>query len=272
MSPRVYVANFAELPYNNLRTTTKFAALKSAPVGLKKPSSLVGTIMKMLLLKILSLAMVSNLALAADENVIEKQLQEIGAIPNEEVVVVQRKFTRKQWRHEFSPLGFGGVPFGTYRRTLLGSASYTLHANDWLGLELFNFSYNKNFFSSFLDDINDNSSGPNIYLDYQKLLYFITAGVQLTPFYGKVSTFSRWLAYLEPYFSAGFGIAKTETNSYLAAYPGVGFRLFFTEWFSMRMEFRDYIYSEKKRDGSTDLRNNYAVSVALSFWLPKMPR
>ena len=69
--------------------------------------------------------------------------------------------------------------------------------------------------------------------------------------YGKVSTFSRWLAYVEPYFSAGFGLAKTETNSYLAAYPGIGLRTFFTEWFSMRLEFRDYIYNEKKRDGTT---------------------
>ena len=228
--------------------------------------------MKMLLLKILSLAMVSNLLWAADENVIEKQLQEIGAIPNEEVVVVQRKFTRKNWRHEFSPVGFGGVPFGTYRRTLLGSASYTLHANDWLGLELFDFSYNKNFFSSFLSDINENSSGTKIFLDYQKLIYFMTAGVQLTPFYGKVSTFSRWLAYVEPYFSLGLGVAKTETNSYLSGYPGLGLRVFFTEWFSMRLEFRDYIYNEKKRDGNNELRNNYAVTLALSFWLPKMPR
>ena len=229
--------------------------------------------MKMLLLKILSLVLVSHSLWAADENVIEKQLKEIGAIPNEEVVVVQRKFTRKEWRHEFSPVGFGGVPFGTYRRTLLGSASYTLHANDWLGLELLNFSYNKNFFSSFIDDINGNKTGGNdIYLDYQKLLYFVTTGVQLTPFYGKVSTFSRWLAYVEPYFSAGFGLARTETNSYLAAYPGIGLRAFFTEWFSMRVEFRDYIYNEKKRDGSSALRNNYAVTASLSFWLPKMPR
>ena len=229
--------------------------------------------MKMFLLKILSLVLVSHSLWAADENVIEKQLQEIGTIPNEEVVVVQRKFTRKEWRHELSPVGFGGVPFGTYRRTLLGSASYTLHANDWLGLELLNFSYNKNFFSSFIDDINANKIGGNdIYLDYQKLLYFITTGVQITPFYGKVSTFSKWLAYVEPYFSAGVGLAKTETNSYLAAYPGIGIRTFFTEWFSMRLEFRDYIYNETKRDGSSAMRNNYAVTASLSFWIPKMPR
>lgn len=229
--------------------------------------------MKMFHLKILTLVMVSCPLWAADDNVIEKQLQEIGTIPNEEVVIVQRKFTRKDWRHEISPVGFGGVPFGTYRRTLLGSASYTLHANDWLGLELFNFSYNKNFFSSFIDDINANKTGgSSIYLDYQKLLYFVTAGVQLTPFYGKVSTFSRWLAYMEPYFSLGAGLAKTETNAYPVGYPGVGLRFFFTEWFSMRLEFRDYIYSEKKRDGNSELRSNYSVAFALSFWLPKMPR
>jgi outer membrane beta-barrel protein len=77
---------------------------------------------------------------------------------------------------------------------------------------------------------------------------------------------------MEPYFTAGLGIAKTETNTYLAVYPGIGMRTFFTEWFSMRLEFKDYMYNEKQVDGSSQMRNNYAVTLALSFWLPKMPR
>jgi hypothetical protein len=72
---------------------------------------------------------------ADSDNVIEKQLADIGGIPNEEVVVVQRKYTRKQWRHEFTPVALGGLPFGTVRRSLMGGASYTLHMNDWLGFE-----------------------------------------------------------------------------------------------------------------------------------------
>lgn len=220
----------------------------------------------------------------AAENVIEKQLEEIGSIPYEEVVVVQRKYTRKQWRHEFTPITFGGIPFGTVRRTLFAGASYTLHANDWLGIELFNFAYSKNFFSSFSSDINANkdparaNSQPNIKPDFQKLLYFMTSGVQITPFYGKVSTFSRYIAYVEPFFSLGVGLAKTETDSYLAYFPGIGVRAFFKEWFSMKLEFRDYLYTEsfssRSSTGGTSsaLRNNYAVMVAFSFWLPKMPR
>ena len=165
----------------------------------------------------------------------------------------------------------------------MGGASYTLHANDWLGFELFNFVYTKTFFSSFTDDINANkASGANpnqadIKPDFQKLLYFLTTGVQITPSYGKVSTFSRWIAYIEPYISLGVGIAKTEVDSYLAFYPGIGMRVFFKEWFSMRLDFRDYIYTESflSRDAvpvaTTALRNNYAVTVSLSFWLPKMP-
>jgi outer membrane beta-barrel protein len=93
--------------------------------------------------------------------------------------------------------------------------------------------------------------------------------VQLTPFYGKLSTFSEYIAYIEPFFSLGGGLAKTETSNYLLVYPGVGFRLFFKEWFSMRFDFRDYIYVEH---ATTDrLRNNYAFTISLSFWLPKMP-
>ena len=216
---------------------------------------------------------------AAEGNVIEKQLQEIGTIPNEEVVVVQRQYTKKDWRHELNPVSFGGVPFGTIRRSLMGGASYTLHMNDWFAWEGLSFMYTKSFFSSFTDDINENNPAPDIKPDYQKLLYFLTTGVQLTPFYGKVSTLSRWIAYIEPYFGLGLGIAKTETNSYFTFYPAVGVRAFFREWFSMRLELRDYLYTEKYIDrnqaGSVPtsaLRNNYAVMVSFSFWLPKMPR
>lgn len=208
----------------------------------------------------------------AVSSVIEEQLSDIGSIPNEEVVVVQRKYTRKLWRSEVSPVSIGGIPFGTVRRTLFGGASYTLHVNDWFGWEVGNFVYSKTFFSSFTDDINqgqDQNGKPRLDVDTKKLLYLFTSGIQITPFYGKLSTFSRWIAYMEPYFSAGAGMAKTEGGSYFTFYPGVGIRVFFREWFSMRLEFRDYMYTETTT--SSKLRQNYAFTMALSFWFPKMP-
>jgi outer membrane beta-barrel protein len=213
------------------------------------------------------------------ENEIEKQLEEIGRIQNEEVIVVQRKYTRKTWRHEFTPVMFGGMPFGTVRRTLFGGAGYTIHANDWLGIEALNFVYTKTFFSSFADDIN-NASGPSgnkIAPDIQQIKFIATTGVQFTPFYGKMSSLSRWIAYVEPYFSIGFGIAKTDVGSYFALAPGLGLRVFFREWLSMRLDFKDYLYNEttiNRQSGavSSRLTNNYTVMVSLSFWLPKMPR
>ncbi|MBI1861116.1 MAG: outer membrane beta-barrel domain-containing protein [Deltaproteobacteria bacterium] len=215
--------------------------------------------------------------LMAAESVIEEQLKKIGSVPNDEVVVVQKQFTTKHWRHELNPISFGGIPFGTVRRTLFGGASYTLHFNDWLAWEAFSFLYSRTFFSSFVDDINANQlAGSKLAVDYQKLIYFLTTGVQLTPTYGKMSTFSRWIAYLEPYLVLGAGYARTETSSYPVFCPGIGARFFFREWFSMRVELRDYIYTEtffNHSSGQNDqaLRNNYSVMVALSFWLPKMP-
>lgn len=217
---------------------------------------------------------------AAKSNVIEKQLEDIGRISDEDVMVVQRKYTRKGGRHEFTPFSLGGIPFGTVRRTLTGGANYTLHLSDWLGIEAFNFLYSKTFFSSFTDDINGNkerTTQADIKPDYQKLLYFLTGGFQLTPFYGKISTLSRWILYIEPFVSVGGGLAKTETDSYLAYYAGVGIRGFFREWFSTRLEFRDYMYSEKfvsrtaAAGDETARRDNFAVNLSLSFWLPKMP-
>ena len=60
-------------------------------------------------------------------------------------------------------------------------------------------------------------------------------------------------------------------------YPSIGIRAFFKEWFSMKFEFRDYLYTENFQTRTTPptassaLRNNYAVTLSLSFWLPKMP-
>jgi outer membrane beta-barrel protein len=234
---------------------------------------------------LVAFVVISTRGLAAT-GVIEKQLADIGSISDDEIIVVQRQFTNKRWRHELTPISIGGIPFGTVRRTLVGGASYTLHTNDWLGFEVLNFAFTKTFFSSFSDDINANknastgglnSAQADIRPDYQKLLYFLTSGIQITPFYGKVSTFSRWIAYVEPYIGFGAGLAKTESNSYLAFYPAVGLRVFFKEWLSMRVEFRDYIYSEKfvtrtvPETTDSALRNNYAMTVSFSFWLPKMP-
>lgn len=224
----------------------------------------------------LFLGLLSQAVFAAD-GVIEQQLKSIGEIPNEEVVVVQKAFTSKNWRHEFNPLAIGGIPFGTVRRTLFGGASYTLHLNDWLGWEAFNFLYSKTIFSSFAEDINAYQAASNkIAPDFQKLIYFVTTGFEITPTYGKVSTFSRWIAYLEPYLTLGVGMAKTEVRSYLAFAPGIGARFFFKEWVSMKVELRDYLFTERYTDRATNqeasaLRNNYSVMLALSFWLPKMP-
>jgi len=216
---------------------------------------------------------------ARGANMIEEQLAEIGAVPDEEIVVVQRKYTRKNFRFELTPVAFGGVPFGTVRRTLFGGANATFHLNDWLGIEAPNFVYTKTFFSNFTSDINagqDSVSRPRINVSEQRLSFFLTGGLQITPFYGKLANLSRFIAYIEPFFSLGAGIAKTETASYLTLYPGVGFRLFFKEWFSLRFDFRDYIYTERSTDPSSGtvtstLRNNYAFTISLSFWLPKMP-
>lgn len=226
---------------------------------------------------LIALCLATGPARADDDNVIEQQLTEIGSIPNEEIMSVQRKFTRKEWRHELTPVSLGGVPFGTVRRTLTGGAGYSLHFNDWFAGE-FNFTYTKNFFSRFTSDINENNPTPDIRPDVQKLLLIASLGVQVTPFYGKMSTFSRWIAYIEPFFSVGAGLAKTETSQYLTFYPGLGIRVFFREWVSMKLEFRDYMYFEKyiqrttPPSEATALRHNFSVSASLSFWLPKMPR
>lgn len=208
-------------------------------------------------------------AVRADENLIEKQLEEIGTIPNREIIAVQKKYTRKEWRHELTPVSLGGIPFGTVRRTLTSGMGYTLHWSDAFATEA-NFIYTKNFLSSFTDDINNNNPSPVIRPQVQNLVLIGSAGIQLTPWYGKMATFSRWIVYVEPFLALGVGLAKTDTNDYFAFYPGIGIRAFFREWVSLRIDFRNYMYNETSADG-TSLRSNFTISASLSFWLPKMP-
>lgn len=226
---------------------------------------------------LLALPLLSVPTAHADENIIEEQLQEIGQIPNEEVMVVQRKYTRKKFRHELTPALLGGLPFNSVRRTLYGGASYTLHVNDWLGFEAM-FNYSQSFIGGFVNDVNSNSTRPNqnpINPDYQKLLYAVYVGAQISPFYGKMATLSSSIAFLEPFFYLGAGIANTEKYLYPTVVPGIGVRVFFKEWFSLRLEIRDLIYNERAISRVTGLeesgiRNNYMFLASLSFWLPKM--
>lgn len=226
---------------------------------------------------ILLLTSVTKLALA-DSNVIEKQLIDIGSIPNNEVMVVQKKYTKKSMRHELTPIRFGGLPFGDIRRTFFAGASYTLHLNDAIALELLDFTYTKDFFTSFAKDISEGQTAASLHEikpDVNRLLYMITPGIQFSPTYGKASTMSHWIAYLEPYLSINAGIARTESGTYFTFAPGAGMRVFFKEWFSMKLEFRDYIYTEKvidRANGGTKnkTQNNYSIAASLSFWIPKM--
>lgn len=225
---------------------------------------------------ILLITSLTRLAVA-DSNVIEKQLIDIGSIPNSEVVVVQKKYTKKTFRHEITPIRFGGLPFGDIRNTFFGGASYTLHLGDAIGLELIDFTYTKDFFTSFSADISAGQTAankPTIKPDVQRLLFMFTPGIQFSPTHGKASTLSHWIAYLEPYFSLNAGLARTEANTYFTIAPGLGMRIFFKEWFSMKVEFRDYIYTETGQDSTgapkNRTRNNYSVAASLSFWIPKM--
>lgn len=232
-----------------------------------------------LLLCALSIFLVGATAVG-QRGVIEEKLAEIGSVPNEEIIVVQRKYTRKNWRHELTPFSIGGIPFGSIRRTIMGGARYTLHFNDKLAWEAFNFIYTKNFFSNFTDDINANPrpGQPPIRPDVQQLLLIATTGLQWTPFYGKIATLSEHIAYIEPFFSGGFGWSKTDLNNYLTFFFGAGMRVFFREWVSLNFELRDLMYSEDSVTRTvpavetSNFRHNFAISLALSFWLPKMPR
>ena len=82
------------------------------------------------------------------------------------------------------------------------------------------------------------------------------------------------------------GLSFFELGLYYSSYlsfrsvllnPDERFReVYFREWFSMKVELRDYMYTEQtitpgSQTRTPTFRNNYAIGLAFSFWLPKMP-
>ena len=119
----------------------------------------------------------------------------------------------------------------------------------------------------------NNNPGKYFELDTDRIVFLATGALILSPFYGKLATFSRHIGYFEPYAILGGGVARTEASVYPVVMPGIGLRFFFREWIALRAELRDYLFQAPVpyTTLATQLTSHYGVLFSLSFFLPKMP-
>jgi outer membrane beta-barrel protein len=133
-------------------------------------------------------------------------------------------------------------------------------------------------YTSAFDEISDASLRPES-ADLAMIGNCVSLNVQFSPIYGKFTLFNKALGHADFFLTAGGGVAWTEykdwerkwkdTGTYFVGNFGLGFRIFLTRWFALRLELRDYAFSarvvEPSGAESTKIRNSLFFMLGLSF-------
>ncbi len=84
------------------------------------------------------------------------------------------------------------------------------------------------------------------------------------PFYGKMNLLDRYIVYSDLYISVGLARVDSDQKTHSAFSWGAGQRFYFSESWSVRIDFKDRIF-EEQRAGKKSTRNAYSVDFGASY-------
>lgn len=178
---------------------------------------------------------------------------------------VQKRLFQKAGRHELSALG------GIYASDMLSSSylvggAYTYHFTEDLGLEA-SFGYTRAT-SSLVRIVEQDTSFTALRLDTP--VYIYEGHLLWSLAYGKVRWFSGSLSRFDLFLAFGGGVTDNQSAQGLTGSFGLGFKLFFGEWFALRADIRDQILQQELL-GRSEIVNNIAATLGVSAFLPFAP-
>ena len=178
-----------------------------------------------------------------------------------------------------------------------GSVALNLHLTDWISLEVLGgYVYMRETsiiggaagvrysIATERGEVRD----PNL-PDLVGMSWFVQAGANISPLYGKLNFFSEFDLSAQLYLCGGIGVVGAvkrqitgtdEVSTNLVANPGgavklagnfgLGFRFFFNKWFAIRGEFRDFVFADSFVFGTSgaadvDIIHNFMGLFGLSF-------
>lgn len=154
------------------------------------------------------------------------------------VVIQQRRF---KLAHEFSMHG-GVQPMNAYYKGLAGSFRYTLHFGDFQAWEIIGITYSQNIETDMRQVIFDKWHAEPESSEFDALQILGESNYVLKPTYAKLALFNNTIVYNELFFCVGGAVAKYVSSWRPGADYGLGMRFFFAEWFSLRLDFRHYVF------------------------------
>ncbi|MAC27039.1 MAG: hypothetical protein CMN31_14170 [Sandaracinus sp.] len=175
---------------------------------------------------------------------------------------VRERLFQKALRHELSVMG------GIYSADLLSSwaqvqGAYTFHFSEALGLEL-SFAWTRA--KSELVRIIENDRGIAL-LRVENDVYVYMGHLLWSLAYGKVRWFGGTISRFDFYLAVGGGITDNQTARGLTFSGGFGLKMYFGEWFALRLDVRDQVLQQEIL-GESEIVNNIAATFGLSIFMP----
>jgi outer membrane beta-barrel protein len=211
----------------------------------------------------------SSSSVASAQDLSPEQLRGVDA--NKPVAVLQKRFFEKRLRPEVGLL-VGSMLDEAYLNTSLSGVRIGLFFSEWFGLESqyidtsVTLSDDRKALTElvFLDpEDTDKRVSPNP--ETNAIRGILDATFVVAPFYGKSNFFDWFIVYTDMYFAVGGTQVSTDQGDLTGAILSFGQRFYFTKSFSMRLDFRDRIYTEK-RGGKDSTKNALSYDIGLSFF------
>ena len=198
------------------------------------------------------------------------------------IKVVQKRPVGKARRLEISPF-FEYLPNDDFVRGYIPGVNVDYHFNEGVALEgTVGFGVHSN--KQLLGDLRKDGVQPAV-LDRANLI--ASAGFNWSPIYGKISYLERRIITYDLFLTTGYGVTSTDleitTNtggganpatektehrraSFQGYYIGIGQRYYFSHWGALRLELRNYAYTQRV-DAAYNNRNNLLLGAGFSFFL-----
>lgn len=175
---------------------------------------------------------------------------------------VQKRLFQKAGRHELSVLG------GLYSADLLSSsyllqAAYGFHFTEDLALEA-EFGYTRAE-SDLVEIVERDTSFTAVRLDTP--VYIYQGHLLWTIAYGKLRWFSGGISRFDINLALGGGVTDNQSSEGLTVSGGVGLKLFFGEWFAIRVDLRDHVLRQELI-GRSEIVNNLTATLGASVFFP----
>jgi outer membrane beta-barrel protein len=193
-----------------------------------------------------------------------------GKASKQPMNVLQNRFFLKSHRPEVGVL-VGSFLNEAYTKTSTTGIRAGLFLNEWLGAEV-------QYAKTSVEDTEDRKALNDLkYRDLEEErevspdpevnpIYSVSdINAVVAPFYGKLNLLNRYIVYSDLYLSSGLAKVETRQGDLNALMIGAGQRFYVLEALSIRLDFRDRIYTER-RSGKSSRKNAMSIDLGVSYF------